>query len=241
LRRTIITLTFTLVAFSASLGQKFKKDIENGLYSSSPDWIFVLQLVSDSLKGVKLTESKHHYDKVTQVLYGFIPKIQLYEPRKSKRDLGKIHKILKVNRNHHSIIYKIDSGFNAYNFVKKEIGYDMYFSKYKVEEKDLVNSILRDTSNYFAYSEFTLTDLKELKKLKNFNDISESEFNELMNFIDKEKPKYLRQLANSKTKSLYGTIENNEVLAKILLEKKYNPIIRPGDFDRIYKKYRQKR
>jgi hypothetical protein len=241
LRRTIITLTLTLTAFSVSLGQNFKTDIENGLYSSSPDWIFVLQLVSDSLKGIKLTESKHHYDKVTQVLFGFIPKTQIYEPRKLKPDLGKINDILKVNKNHYSIIYKIDSGFNAYNFVKKEIGYDMYFSTYKVKKKDLVNSILSDTTKYFAFSEFTLTDLKELKKLKNFNDISESEFNELMNSIDKERPKYLRQLANSKTKSLYGTIENNEVLVKILLEKKYNPIIRPEDFDRIYKKYRQKR
>jgi hypothetical protein len=83
--------------------------------------------------------------------------------------------------------------------------------------------------------------LKELRKLKNLNDISENDFNDLMTFIDKEKTKYHRQLANSKSKSLYGTIENNQILTKILLEKRYNPIIMSGDFDKIYKKYRPKR
>ncbi len=231
----------TLTVSSVSFGQNFKKDLKSGLYSSSPDWIFVLQLVSDSLKGFKLIESRHHYDKVALVLFDSIPTQQIFAPRKAKRDLGKIDDILKVKDRHFTVVYEIDSGFNTYNFVRKNIGYEMYFSDYKVEKTQLRKSILGDTTNYFTFYEFTVDDLKELQKLRNLNDISEKEFNDLMAFIEKEKTKYQRQLANSKSKSLYGSIESNQILTKILLEKGYNPIIMPGDFDKTYRKYRPKR
>jgi len=234
-------LTLTLTVSSTSIGQNFKKDLERGLYSTSPDWVFVLQLVSDSLKGFKLIESRQHYDQVALVLFDSIPKRQIFTPRRSRRNREKIDDILKVKDGHFAVIYEIDSGFNTYNFVRRGIGYEMYFADYKVEKKELNKSILSDTTNYFIFYEFTLDDLKELKKLKNLNDISESEFNDLMTFIEEEKTKYQRQLANSKSKSLYGTIESNQILTKILLEKQFNPIIMPGDFDKIYKKYRPKR
>jgi hypothetical protein len=142
LRRTIITLIITLTVSSVSFGQNFKKDLERGLYSTSPDWIFVLQLVSDSLKGFKLVESRHHYDKVSQVLFDSIPPRQIFKPRKSNRDRGKIGGILKVKDGHFTVVYKIDSGFNTYNFVRRDIGYEMYFADYKVERKKLLNRFL---------------------------------------------------------------------------------------------------
>jgi hypothetical protein len=241
LRRLIITLTLTLTAFSVSIGQNFKKDIENGLYLSSPDWIFVQQLVSDTLKSFKLIESRYHYDKVAQVLFDSIPKRQIFKPRKSKRDLGKMNDLLKLNKNQYSIIYSIDSGFNAYNFIKKDIGYEMYFSKHKVDKKDLVKSITHDTTDYFTFCAFTLADIKELKKLKDFNSISQADFDALTDYMEKNKTRYLKQLKDSKVKSMYGTVETNEILVKVLLALKYNPMLVPGDFDKVYKKYRPKR
>jgi hypothetical protein len=146
--------------------------------------------------------------------------------------------ILKINKGQYSIIYKIDSGFNAISFVKKDIGYEIHFSKHKVAKKDLPKVIIQDTTNYFTFCAFTLADLKKLKRLKDFNNINQTEFETLMDHFENNKARYLKQLKDSKIKSLYGTIETNEMLVKVLLELKYNPIIMPGDFDRIYQKYR---
>ena len=68
--------------------------------------------------------------------------------------------LLRINKNQYSIIYRIDSGFNTYNFIKKDIGYEMYFSKYKVNKKDLAKSITQDTTDYFTFYAFTLANLR---------------------------------------------------------------------------------
>jgi len=188
-----------------------------------------------------LIESRYHYDKVAQVLFDSIPKRQIFKPRKSRRDLGKMDDLLRINKNQYSIIYRIDSGFNTYNFIKKDIGYEMYFSKYKVDKKDLAKSITQDTTDYFTFYAFTLADIKELKKLKDFNSINQTDFDALTDYMEKNKARYVKQLKDSKVKSMYGTVETNEILVKVLFALKYNPIIMPGDFDQVYKKYRPKR
>ena len=241
MRRLITTLTLTLTAFSVSFGQNFRKDIESGLYFSSPVWIQVHQLVSDTLKSFKLIESRYHYNKVTMVLYDSVPKRKLYEPRKSERGSGKITDILKIDKSQYSIIYTTDKGFNSVNYIKRDIGYEMYFSRHEVKREDLVKSIKHDTTTYLKFCSFTLSDIKKLRKLKNLNDINQTDFESLMAYIDKYKTDYLEKVRKSKTRSLYGTVETNEMLVKVLLELKYNPLIMPGDFDRLYKKYRPKR
>jgi hypothetical protein len=208
---------------------------------SSPDWILVQQLVSDSLKSFKLIESRFHYDKVTMALFDSIPRRKLYGPRKSDRDGRKITDILKINKSNYSIIYSTDKGFNSVNYIKRDVGYEMYYSKHEVKKEDLVKSIKQDTATYLRFFAFTLSDLKKLRNLKNLNDINQADFETLMTYIDKYKADYLERVKKIKTRSLYGTIETNEMLVKVLLDLKYNPIIMPGDFDRIYKKYRPKR
>src|SRR5690606_7618205 len=123
------------------------------------------------------------------------------------------------------------------NFVRRDIGYEMYFSQHKVDEKEVIKSIHNDTTNYFKFYLFTIDDLKELKKLKDLNKINQSDFMDLPDYFDKNKKQYLEQI---KSRSLYGAIETNEVLVKLLLELKYNPIIMPGDFEILYKKHKPK-
>lgn len=181
-----------------------------------------------------------HFDKVALALFDSIPKGDLPEPyRRRKREVP-INDFLIINDRHTSIIYDRDSVFGVLNFIKTEFGYELYSSKYKVKKEWLANSILRDTTDYFKYSAFTLADIKRMRTLKNFKTISKTEFENLLVIADSLKPRHARQISNSETKSMYGTVESNEIIVKILLQLGYNPLIFPGDFDEIYKKYRGK-
>ena len=77
--------------------------------------------------------------------------------------------------------------------------------------------------------------------MKDFNSINQTDFDALTDYMEKNKARYVKQLKDSKVKSMYGTVETNEILVKVLFALKYNPIIMPGDFDQVYKKYRPKR
>lgn len=221
-------------------GQSLKEDLKLGLYQSSPDWIIVHQLISDTVKTYKLHESRMHFDKVALALFDSIPKRDLPEPyRRRKREVP-ITDLLIINDRHTSIIYDRDSVFGVLNFIKTEFGYELYSSRYRVKRELLVNSILQDTIDYFKYSVFTLDDIKRLRTLKNFKTISKTEFDNLLAVANSLKPRHTRQISNSETKSMYGTVESNEIIVKILLQLGYNPLIFPGDFNEIYKKYRDR-
>jgi len=240
-KKVIITLILTLTTVNLSVGQKFKKDLEAGLYQSTPDWIFVHQLVSDTIKSFKLMESRAHFDKVSKVLFDSIPKWKLFKPRKGKSKGRKVDEIVKVNKGQYSIVYNLDTVFSLINFVKRDIGYEMYFSELKVDKKELIKSVARDTTNYFKYYVFPIDDIQKLKGLKDLNKINQSDFLDFMDYFEKNKTQYLEQIKSSKSKSLYGTIEINEIFVKTLLELEYNPILMPGDLDNLYRKYKPRR
>jgi hypothetical protein len=221
-------------------GQSLLDDLKLGLYQSSPDWIIVHQLVSDTIRTYKLHESRSHFDKVVLALFDSIPKGDLPGAyRRRKREIG-VTDILLINDRHTSIIYDRDSVFGILNFIKSEFGYEFYTSKHKVKRDSLTNSILRDTTDYFKFSAFTLDDIKRLRTLKDFKTISKTEFDNLLTVLISLKQRHARQISNSETKSMYGTVESNEILVKILLQLKYNPLILPGDFDKVYEKYRER-
>jgi hypothetical protein len=236
LRQITTILIFKLATASVCIGQDFKKDFVDGLYQPSPDGIIVYQLKSDTLQSFKLTESKFHFERVTKILFDSIPKRRFFELGKNNQKRIRIADVLKIRKGKHSVILSSDSLFNVFSFIKRDVGYEMYFSKYKVKKEELANTIRRDTTDSFKFHIFNLNDLEKLKKLKNFNDVTENEFNELMNSIESHKTMCLQQLKNNQTE--YGRLEEHEILIKALLEKKYNPLVRPKDFDKILKKHR---
>lgn len=222
------------------LGQSLKDDLKLGLYQSSPDWIIVHQLVSDTIKTYKLHESRSHFDKVVLALFDSIPKGDLPDVyKRRKREIG-ITDIFIINDRHTAIIYDRDSVFGVLNFIRKDLGYEFYPSKYKGKKESLRQSILQDTTDYFKFNAFTLNDIKRLRALKDFNSIGKTEFDSLLAFANSQKQRHTRQINNSETKSMYGTVESNAILVKILLQLEYNPLILPGDFDKVYKKYKGK-
>ncbi|KAA9338825.1 hypothetical protein [Adhaeribacter soli] len=219
-----------------SFGQSFKSDLKEGLYSSSPDWIIVRQLTSDTLQMYKLLETKEHFNKVALVLFDFVPEIQNINKRRNRAT--KVDEFIVINDHRFALVFGRDSLFNILNFLKKDTGYEYYGSSYKVKRNLLVESIRKDTTDYFTFSAFTIADLKKIKKLKPLSAINEEEFNIVLNILKNREEKYFKQIENNESRSMYGTVEIHEILVKILLELGYNPILKIGEFDQIYKKYK---
>jgi hypothetical protein len=255
LRQTIITLTLTLTAASISFGQNFNKDIKHGLYLWSSG--LVIQQISDTLKIFKLMESKRHYYKVANAvpdsykLFGAsqpIP-IELYpisdthKPTDILIKATKITDIIESGKSRFSIIFPNKEGFYSANFIKCDFGYEMNFSRHQVKKKAVIASVKRDTAVYFKLYAFTLDDLSNLKKLKDFNDIDEAESDALATVYQNCIDKNVKLMEGNKTFGIafdglesYGIVEGRELIIKSLIEQKYNPLIAPNDFDLIYEK-----
>jgi hypothetical protein len=233
--KKIILLTLLSVNL---FGQSLKDDLKRGLYQPSPDWIVVHQLVTDTIFTFKLQESKIHFDQVAPALFDSIPKIHLWEDRdRIKREVG-FSDMLQINEKHTSFVYDQDSLFDVLHFIKKEdLGYEYYFSKHRVAQEDLEKSIRKDTTDYFKFTAFTLNDIKQLRSYKDFNGISKTEFDSLLGYVRSQNQILTNQLNNNEDISMYGSLENNEIVVKILLHFKYNPFIFPGTYTKVYKKY----
>lgn len=252
MRRTIITLTLTLIAFSVSIGQNFKKDIKDGLYLWSSG--LVIQQTTDSLKIIQLRVSKSHLYKVADVVSDSITKEKMLsetdpmweriKPADTYRLIkpSKIVDILELSKSRFSIIFVAEKGFTSANFVKRNSGYEMYFSNHDVTIKKVKESIRRDTVTYFMLYAFTLDDLRNLKALKKFDNMNPTETEALATAVQECAEKNVK-LFDRKSKNFgmvfddpMGIIGGRELLIKSLLELGYQPLIDSNDPDLIFDK-----
>jgi len=94
---------------------------------------------------------------------------------------------------------------------------------------------------------FTLDDLRNVRKLKDFTDINEAEVEALATVFQKCIDKNSKLIEGDKTFGIaidgwesYGTIEGREIMVKSLIELKYNPLIVANHPDIIFEKLRPK-
>ncbi len=245
MRRTITALIITLTTSSVLFGQNFKRDIKEGLYLWSPG--LVIQQTSDSLKIVQLRESKTHLLKVADVLYDSLTKAKLLstsEPLLDEirpSDTYRIKDIVEFGRGRFSIIVPTDKGFNTVNLIKRDFGYEIYFSNHEVKSNRIKESIKRDTVTYFKLYAFTLDDLRNLKALKNFDNMNPTETEALATAVQKCAEENVKLFDRNKNFRMVfddpmGIIGGRELLIKSLLELRYYPLIGPYDLDLIFDK-----
>lgn len=253
MRRTITSLIITLTTFSVSFGQNFKKDIKEGLYLWSPG--LVIQQTSDSLKIVQLRVSKTHWLKVADVLYDSMTKTKLLStleplldeirPSDTYRIIkpSKIIDIVEFGGGRFSIIIPTNKGFNSLNFIKRDFGYEMYFSNHEVKSNRIKESIKRDTVTYFKLYAFTLDDLRNLKALKHFNNMNPTETEALATAFQECTERNVKLFDRDQTFGIafdevdpMGIIGTRELLIKSLLERGYYPLIDSNDPDFIFDK-----
>jgi hypothetical protein len=259
LRRTIITLTLALTVSSVSFGQNFKKELKEGLYVWSAG--LVIQEISDTVRIFKLMESKQHYYRVASVvldsykLFGSeqpishdsYPIPDTHRPSDRIIKATKITDIIESGDSRYSVIFPNKEGFYSVNFTKREYGYEMNFARYDVKKKLVSASVKKDTTTYFTLYSFTLDDLSNVRKLKNFADINETEVEALATVYQNCIDKNIKLIEGNKTFGIaidgsdsYGTIEGREFIIKSLIELKYNPLIGASDPDMIFEKLRPK-
>jgi hypothetical protein len=251
LTRAIITLILTLTVFCVSFGQNFKKDIKGGLYLWSLG--LVIQQTTDSLKIVQLRVSKSHFYKVADVVNDSITKEKMLpesdpmwatiKPADTYRLIrpSKIVDILELSKSRFSIIFAAEKGFNSANFIKRDFGYEMYFSNHDVTRKKVKESIKRDTATYFMLYAFTLDDLRNLKAFKNFNNMNPTETEALATAVQECAEKNVKLFDRNKNFGILfddpmGIIAGRELLIKSLLELRYYPLIDSNDPDFIFDK-----
>lgn len=251
MRRTITALIITLTTSSVLFGQNFKTDIKKGLYLWSPG--LVIQQTSDSLKIVQLRVSKTHLLKVADVLYDSMTKVKLLStseplldeirPSDTYRIIkpSKIKDIVEFGRRRFSIIVPTDKGFNTINFIKRDFGYEVYFSNHEGKGNRIKESIKRDTVTYFKMYAFTLDDLRNLKALKNFDNMSQTETEALATAVQECAEENVKLFDRNKNFRMIfddpmGIIGGRELLIKSLLELRYYPLIDANDTDIIFDK-----
>ncbi|MCZ8215840.1 MAG: hypothetical protein O9262_06340 [Cyclobacteriaceae bacterium] len=251
MKRTITVLIITLITSSVLFGQNFKRDIKEGLYVWSPG--FVIQQNSDSFKIVQLRVSKTHFLKAADVLYDSITKSKLLStleplldeirPSDTYRIIkpSKIIDIVEFGKDRFSIIVPTDKGFNSVNFIKRDFGYEMYFSNHEVKSNRIKQSIKRDTVTYFKLYAFTLDDLRNLKALKNFDNMNPTETEALATAFQECAERNVKLFDRNKNFRMVfddpmGIIGGRELLIKSLIEIRYCPLIDSNDPDFIFEK-----
>ena len=248
MKRTIITLSLTLTTLGA-LGQDFKKDIKDGLYIWSVG--LVIQLDSDTLKTFKIIQSKPHFYRVSNVVSDSIAKLKL--PKETDpiwNEIKPVDRIIEptkptyvaeTGKSRYSIMYPSKHGFMSVNFIKREFGYEMHFSEHNVKKKKAVNAVKRDTVTYFMLCAFTLDDLRNLKMLKDFNNMNSTETEALATAVQECAEKNVKLFDRNKNFGMVfddpmGIIGGRELLIKSLLELRYCPLIDSNDPDFIFDK-----
>ena len=253
MRQTIITLTLTIAAFSVSIGQNFKKDIEGGLYLWSSG--LVIQQTTDSLKIIQIRVSKSHLYRVIDVVSDSATKQKMLpesDPMWATIKLAdtyrlikpsKILDILELSKSRFSIIFAAEKGFTSANFIKRDFGYEMYFSNHDVRRKKVKESIRRDTVTYFMLYAFTLDDLRNVKALKHFNNMNSTETEALATAFQECAEQNVKLFDRDQTFGIafnevdpMGIIRTRELLIKSLLERGNYPLIDSNDPDFIFDK-----
>lgn len=206
-------------------------------------------------------ESKQHYYSVASVvpdsykLLGSehpIPResFPIPDPRRPYDRIIKATKITDIvesGDSKYSVIFPNKEGFYAVNFTKRDYGYEMNFSRYDVKKKMISAAVKKDTTTYFKLYAFTLDDLSNVRKLKDFADINETEVEALATVYQNCIDKNIKLIEGNKTFGMaidgldsYGVIEGREFIIKSLIELKYNPLIGVNDPDMIFERLRPK-
>jgi hypothetical protein len=246
LRRTIITLTITLATISILFGQNFKKDIKEGVYLWSSG--LVIQESEDTLKIIKLIGSKNHLYKVANVVRDSIARSKMIPESDPMWDRikptdsyvfikpSKIIDIIEFSKSRFAIIFHGDKGFNSANFIKRNFGYEMYFSSHDTKRRKVIESINNDTATYFMSYAFTLTDLKTLKQRKSPIELNQSDWETLWRTVESSFAKYYKLMKPNTAFGIKidgyesnGIIEGREIILKGLLEQGYNPLEDPDN------------
>jgi len=235
----IVALTLFFICSQHSVSAQLKKDIEAGLYFSTPDWIFVQQLKNDTLESFKLLHSREHFEKVTRILVDSILKSKSQDYSSRDTDKRKIVEILEISDKRGALIFHSDSGYNASLYIRKQDKYEMYWGFFNRNKKKLIKELIDDTKDYFMISSFTLHDLVVLSKKKKLSQATAAGIDSILNYIYANKERFSAQARNNKQISMYGSMEGNEILVKVLMELNYYPIVFPGEFDKIYRKYKK--
>lgn len=214
----------------------------------------MIQQSSDSLTIIHLRASKPHLYKVADIVYDSTAKAKMIpesDPMWDKirpNDIyiikpSKILDIVELSNHSFSIIVSAANGFNSINFIKRDFGYEVHSSNHSVKRNRIRESVKQDTATYFKIYAFTLGDLRNLKKLKTFNNINQNELETLATVYQNciknniklvETSKFFGQSLNEIDN--FGIIAGRELIIKSLLDLRINPLISPYDPDMIYKK-----
>lgn len=240
LKKATITLILTFSVL-ASFGQNFQKDIENGLYIRSSG--LVCQLSFDTLKVFKLSDSKSHYYEFGKIVFDTLTiaeNHEFWDRKKPSERFSYLTNTIQIDKSRFSIVYPTETGFNSINYDRKELGYEMSFSEHNVSRENLKKSIVEDTAQYLTFYAFTSTDLKNIKSLKKFKNITTSEFEDVLTTIGKYES-LVRNHMNMKSNSFLksnGITEMREVLIKGLIELGFNPLIEDTEINTKIEAYK---
>lgn len=149
--------------------------------------------------------------------------------------------ISETGKSRCSIVYPSKGGFMSVNFIKRHFGYEMHFSEHKVEMKKALETVKRDTVTYFMLYAFTLDDLRNLKGLKNFNNMNPTETEALATAVQECAEQNIKLFDRNENFGIafddpIGIIGGRELLIKSLLELGYYPLIDSNDTDFIFDK-----
>jgi hypothetical protein len=229
-----ICLIFAVKNLSA---QSFVEDLKRGIYQLTPDWIVVHQLDSGMIYTTKLRQEHYHFNLLINVLFDTLPFDKIEAPYKKQSWAGEHYQLLKINEEQSALILESDTLFSAINFKRKEIGYEVFVTEYSKKMPPLLNQIKKDTLDYFTYSFFNLEDVRLLIEMKKFSSVTETEFRAMLKLAESRSQFYGKQIENTGKYSTYGSAETTEILVKVLFDLGYNPLIFPGEFTNMYKKF----
>lgn len=221
-------------------------EIRDGLYLWSSG--LVIQQSADTLKIIQLRVSKTHLYKVANVVLDSIAKTKMIPESDPMWDKikstdtyrfikpSKVVDIVEFNKTRFSIIFQAEKGFNSANFIKRDFGYEMYFSNHDTKRKKVKESITSDTTAYFKSYAFTLTDLKTLNQRESPINLNQSDWETLWKTIENSSSKYHKLMKPNEVFGMevdgyesYGIIEGREIIIKTLLEQGYNPLEDPDN------------
>ena len=142
--------------------QGLENDLKGGLYQLTPDWIVVHQLDSGVIYTTKLRQAHSHYDKVTKILFDSIPSGKIEGKDKREKWYGGYLEVVEVGERHNVLIFQKDTLYIALNFKRKEIGYDVFITKYTEKDGVDMGCINNDTLDCFSYTFFNIEDIRSL-------------------------------------------------------------------------------